>query len=377
MSGSRIDCLNGLRGIAALWVIVGHAHILSGFHVPIIGDPDLGVDLFVLLSGFLMVFQFNLKKEQEPWMATSTWKAFWIRRFFRIAPLYYVMLAMALMAGPYLFDARTVIDSFRGAEPQAASRYLDSGITNVSLHLTFLFGLLPPYAFRTPLPDWSIGLEMQFYAVLPFIMVLVAKVGWLRGLASVIVGALVLNLVMARIGITYPMPSFLPLKIHVFAAGMALAAVLKMDRSAALFACACAAGLMLLPFGGHHTFMHSVVRVSTVLVFFSLVHGYHWNVLQRGVFGFANWLLSSRFCKYLGELSFGAYLTHLLIMQPVVAWLITNATMGRTELWFWSLVITTPVVYGLALFGYLLIELPGQALGKWFVMRSRRVPAPL
>lgn len=77
--GYRIACLDGLRGLAALWVLIGHAHILTGFRVPIIGDPDLGVDLFVMLSGFLMVFHYQLRRKKEPWEAPSTWSASTLR----------------------------------------------------------------------------------------------------------------------------------------------------------------------------------------------------------------------------------------------------------------------------------------------------------
>ncbi|CAH2786711.1 MAG: Acyltransferase 3 [uncultured Caballeronia sp.] len=46
-------------------------------------------------------------------------------------------------------------------------------MSNVVTHLTYTFGMFPRYAFNTPLPDWSIGLEMQFYAVFPLLMLLI------------------------------------------------------------------------------------------------------------------------------------------------------------------------------------------------------------
>src|SRR3546814_1095538 len=56
----RVECLDGLRGVAALWVLLGHMMILTGFRLPLMCKPDLGVDLFILPSGFLMVFQYPL-----------------------------------------------------------------------------------------------------------------------------------------------------------------------------------------------------------------------------------------------------------------------------------------------------------------------------
>lgn len=81
--------LEGLRGLASLWVVLGHICILTRFHLPILSVPAIGVDLFILLSGYLMAKNYVERKEQERWTDASTFKKFWTRRFFRIAPLYY------------------------------------------------------------------------------------------------------------------------------------------------------------------------------------------------------------------------------------------------------------------------------------------------
>src|SRR3546814_12295768 len=72
----RVECLDGLRGVAALWVLLGHMMILTGFRLPLMSKPDLGVDLFILLSGFLMMFQYRLRAGREDWNAPGTWTAF-------------------------------------------------------------------------------------------------------------------------------------------------------------------------------------------------------------------------------------------------------------------------------------------------------------
>lgn len=128
---TRIECLDGLRGTAALWVLVGHCMILTGYHAPILGAPDLGVDLFIMLSGFLMVFQYNLRQKKEDWEKPATWVSFWVRRFFRLSPLYFVMLFIALAAGKSIFADRMLIDTFLGSEPQQANRYTDASVLNL------------------------------------------------------------------------------------------------------------------------------------------------------------------------------------------------------------------------------------------------------
>lgn len=66
IESKRIGCLDGLRGLAALWVLLGHSLQLTGWHLPILSSPDLGVDLFIMLSGFLMVFHYRLRETANP-----------------------------------------------------------------------------------------------------------------------------------------------------------------------------------------------------------------------------------------------------------------------------------------------------------------------
>ncbi|WP_367225298.1 acyltransferase family protein, partial [Mesorhizobium sp.] len=85
-------------------------------------------------------------------------------------------------------------------------------------------------AYRTPLPDWSLGLEMQFYAVFPALMLLVRRFGWLwSALVAAALGALAV-VILKSMSVHFPMPSFLPLKIQVFLCGMLLAGVLGQSQ---------------------------------------------------------------------------------------------------------------------------------------------------
>jgi peptidoglycan/LPS O-acetylase OafA/YrhL len=347
--------------------------ILTGLRVPVISQPDLGVDLFILLSGFLMVFQYQLRSRFEDWDRPSTWGSFWARRFFRIAPLFYFTLAIALIAGPYLYADRMVIDGFFGRPPQPAQRYLDSSVTNILAHVTFLFGLLPRHAYRTALPDWSLGLEMQFYAVFPFLILLQRRLGWIAtALIAGATGALI-AIAISRLGIRYPMPAFLPLKLHLFLAGMLIAAA--MGQSRRILAAYLVLGMLLaaLPFGGHEDVLHLVAREMLVIGFFALVH-FHAHPALNATSAF----LGSKPLHWLGELSFGAYLIHLLILQPVVARVITAYGTGIDAPARFLIVaaIVAPVTYACAFATYRLFEVPGQKLGKAVIKLFANRPAP-
>ena len=357
----RVECLDGLRGIAALWVLVGHCMILTGFAFPIVDRPDLGVDLFILLSGFLMVFQYQLRSSVEDWAAPPTWIAFWIRRFFRIAPLFYLMLAAALLLGPMLYESRLAIDAFVGRSPQQPWRYLDAGIRNIVLHVSFAFGLFPNYAYRTPLPDWSLGLEMQFYAVFPFLVLLARKAGWLWTAVLGSAVGIIIALAFERAGLHFPMPAFLPLKIQIFLCGMLIAADSRGSR-ARLAAQFCLAVLLAaIPIGGDQDIIHFAARELLVVLFFLLVHG-----RRIAAIGIASSVLGNKFFHWLGELSYGVYLVHLLILQPVAAWAIGRygAGIGDFARFCLVLVLVAPAAYLLAFLTYRMVELPGQRLGK-------------
>jgi peptidoglycan/LPS O-acetylase OafA/YrhL len=95
-----------------------------------------------------------------------------------------------------------------------------------------------------------------------------------------------------------------------------------------------------------------------VLIFFALVHARSAGVISA--------LLGSRPLYWLGELSYGVYLVHLLIMQPVAAWAITNwgGSMGAAERCLLVLGIIAPMAYAIAYVTYTIVEVPGQKIGK-------------
>jgi peptidoglycan/LPS O-acetylase OafA/YrhL len=94
---THIGYLDGLRGMAALWVMVGHILALYGKFPPIVSWTSLAVDIFILLSGFLMLHQVTAREIHEQLDRPQTWLIFWVRRFFRLAPLYYTMLVSAVL----------------------------------------------------------------------------------------------------------------------------------------------------------------------------------------------------------------------------------------------------------------------------------------
>lgn len=368
---SRVECLDGLRGVAALWVLLGHCVILAGWSLPVIDKPDLGVDLFMMLSGFLMVFHYHLRAKQEPWTAPGTWMKFWTRRYFRIAPLYYVMLVLGLALGPAIFAWRTAIAGFFHLPPQAPEIYTDASLANIAAHLTFVFGLLPAYAIRTPLPDWSLGLEMQFYAVFPALMLLTRKLGWTG--AAILIGIVAALVTRAtwHYGIHYPMPILLPFKIDIFLAGMLLAESCQQTRRTAGFYLVLALILASGPFQGEGSLERLAIREILVLIFFALVLHRFLPGPLRTCAGKIAAILGNNPFRWLGEISYGVYLLHLPIMAPVTAFVVQFYGHDISAFTRFAIVFlaVSALTYPLAWLAYRFVEMPGQAAGRALLRR--------
>ena len=166
-----IPVLDGLRGLAVIWVALFHFVVLragdtwvDALHgMPaldaLVRSGYLGVDLFFLLSGFLLAL---------PWIAHAnaglpppSTAAFYVRRARRILPAYYVQLALAfLVALPLLLGV--------GYWRKDLYVYLWNGVA----HALFLQGTSPLTSGSMGVNGalWTLPIEVQFYLLLPFAM---------------------------------------------------------------------------------------------------------------------------------------------------------------------------------------------------------------
>lgn len=86
----KYNWINALRGYAILLVILIHssqAFKVSDFSKIICDKGDLGVQLFFILSSFTLFNSYSRRKFQD---GLDVNRNFFIRRFFRIAPYYYI-----------------------------------------------------------------------------------------------------------------------------------------------------------------------------------------------------------------------------------------------------------------------------------------------
>lgn len=169
--------LNALRFFAALAVIVGHVELIKlgmgldnwyNFSVKL-NLGGLGVYFFFVLSGFLITYL--LLKEKDKYNTISI-KKFYLRRVFRIWPLYYLLVLLGFFILPYIH----AID---------LPYYKQHFEINFSYNLLFYLLILPNVAFAIypAVPhigqSWSIGVEEQFYIFWPLLIKKAKNIGQL------------------------------------------------------------------------------------------------------------------------------------------------------------------------------------------------------
>ena len=147
--------LDGLRGIAILLVMAFH---LGGWP----RGGELGVDLFFVLSGFLIT---TLLLEEWDARGSVSLRQFYLRRYFRLFPALAVFIA---------FFVITVI--------LFANDAVQMRLTGAVFGLTYTSNWV--MAFNLPYPEWEIphlwtlGIEEQFYLLWPPVLVVFLRRRW-------------------------------------------------------------------------------------------------------------------------------------------------------------------------------------------------------
>ncbi len=161
--------LNGVRFIAAFWVIVHHIeqfkekfgfinHQFSTRFVRMIGP--LGVFLFFVLSGFLITSLLLVEKERTK---TIDIASFYMRRVLRIWPLYFLTVILGLFILPKIpflnIPDETIFIRENFTEKIILYLFiLPNVVTGVFKHIPYLS------------QNWSIGVEEQFYYFWPWVI---------------------------------------------------------------------------------------------------------------------------------------------------------------------------------------------------------------
>lgn len=279
----NLDHLDGVRGLAALIVLFGHA---SNFGMDVIPGVDLratakaGVWLFFILSAYLLTRRLRDDMRTEP---LSALKAYAIKRGFRILPLYALVLSFCAVAG-----------------------WMTAG--QAFSHIVLADG---QHHF------WTIVVEMTFYGVLPFAVVLLTT---LRHFILFFALSIAISIA-AGVGNISANSLALAPYIAFFAAGMlaSVAPSFKVRSSAATAICAVAIISVAAVSPRTISFLFGITIEDALAL--AYLHILPWSalILLTGQSDACRALFGSTAFRTAGKLSFSAYLIHYPIFDLVAA----------------------------------------------------------
>jgi peptidoglycan/LPS O-acetylase OafA/YrhL len=283
--------LDGLRSVAAILVVAFHAR------VPTLSAGFLGVDIFFVLSGFLIS---TLLLQEIDRTGSVALRAFWRKRMVRLFPALAALVIAFLCVFPWL--------------PVPAQAPLMQAILSLLYVVDYAraFSTMPNYLGYT----WSLSVEAKFYLLWPLILTVLTLrlTPWalVRAIVLMAIAASAWRVFNAHLGLSWDLVYFrFDTRLSGLFFGSAVAAALRagfrpnLPRWAGLFLLSPLA-LNSLSYGDPVmlTWPPLIVELATVLVILM--------VLQGGMVASA---LSQRSLTWLGPLSYGIYLWHYPIIS--------------------------------------------------------------
>lgn len=292
MDKQRLSSLDACRGIAILMVVCFHVSVIWPSvswinHLAKLGN--LGVQLFFLVSAVTMCYMWE-RRRAEP----ARQMRFYVRRAARIAPLFwFAIIFYTLLWGT------------------APSPRASEGIGLLQLALTALF-LHPfaPSAVNSVVPGgWSIGIEMGFYAIFPFLAAVQPQRLLTWAFAAYLSIGILGTTLAEHFGsgegfatfLYYSMLTQLPIFplgmfIHAVTLGRRTVALRHTLAIAALWIATAFAAKLLLGLTSRPVFWMQIALLA-LLVWSAL----HWGIGQRAL-------------AWLGRLSYSMYLFHFAVL---------------------------------------------------------------
>ncbi|MEO0550737.1 MAG: acyltransferase [Pseudomonadota bacterium] len=173
----HLPSIDGLRALAIILVLVSHIPYTAGYALPeykryLIPLGSLGVRVFFVISGFLITYLL-LREHKE--RGSIGIRSFYIRRVFRLLPVYYVYLLVVFIL-QMTIGIRETTGSWFGSITYMRNMFGNGD--SLTVHF------------------WSLSVEEQFYVFMPFIVVLcLMSKHYLKLLGAVFASFLVIGLV--------------------------------------------------------------------------------------------------------------------------------------------------------------------------------------
>jgi len=366
--------LDALRGIAALAVVVVHTaqNFSTGWFDLILGHGAAGVQLFYVISAYSLCLSFEQRKTTEK----NSLRNYVLRRFFRIAPLFWFAVLVYLLKPLILPMYAAPVDVHPPTWVLAPWHVLTTLLFVYGWHYQSINFIVPG--------GWSVAVESNFYLLLPVLfaaarnarrsvavvaLTLVAAVVCRKALYLLFAGSVPENQLEA-FGIFAWL--WLPSQLPIFALGIlmywlvprsslnASASGLTRRLMLPLSLCACAIAYTVLAPDALLRFVPAQFAIGLVLLAFS------W-LLAWWPMG----LLVNRATMFLGKISYSLYLFHFVALHLVV-WASRSLYIpkfGTPPSFLLAFPCVVAIGCGLARLTYQWVEVPGQALGRRLIQR--------
>jgi peptidoglycan/LPS O-acetylase OafA/YrhL len=343
--GRHLPGIHGLRAAAALGIVFFHVHLVPypALQVPKLLDLNLGVcvHLFFVISAFSLFHA----HAREAGLRTGWIRDYALKRFFRIAPLFYVIL----LTNPML-------------DPLTIKRFL--------LNALFLFNFFPGHHYSSVWAGWTIGVEMPIYAILPLAMIFITSPARAAALTAASFG-LSLGARAAFAGLGDYAYMSLAGNAMFFALGALVFQVAK-DRkrlSIPLIGALATLGLIVLaalPWRPASEGPH----FDTLLWGGPLALVCLWQAVSPSR------LMSSPAMQWIGERSFSVYLLHpivVVVLSRTGVYATIYSLTAAVGSWAYipCVLLTIAIVLACAACTYRLIEAPGQKIGASLIRALR------
>jgi peptidoglycan/LPS O-acetylase OafA/YrhL len=216
---AHLPALDGVRGLAIALVMACHFSLgaepslmLDKVFVYSFSSGWIGVDLFLVLSGFLITTILLDARDRAHYF-----RNFYIRRTLRIFPLYYAVLIATLVIPVFVWPAAMGSQWFDTISARAA--WFWTYTTNIDIAFNGgwrVGGILGHF--------WSLALEEQFYLVWPAVVWLVPVRRLRQVCVGIILAAVVIRLGLRSVNMDLAAYTLMPARADALAAGAWLAA---------------------------------------------------------------------------------------------------------------------------------------------------------
>jgi peptidoglycan/LPS O-acetylase OafA/YrhL len=312
-SGEKLAYIDAVRGYAILMVMAVHtSQVVSGLSA-ITGRlaeyGQMGVQLFFVASALTLCLS---SAKRNPQITD-----FYLRRFFRIAPLYYF--------GIIIYFLIFILRQFTGERGSGFGSYTP---INIAANLLFVNNYYPP-ANNTIVPGgWSISMEMSFYLMFPFLFNWVfrkkrpARLLAILIAGTAVIGPCLLIMIAHNTDISFKNNGFLyfsPLnQVPTFLIGMFLYTHVKSPSTRASLSMRVAAffaltTISLVIWQSEFEYVFTIIPTIAGLSFSFLV------TIIRDLN-----ILRTRVVKSIGRMSYSMYLFHFIFAWHVGGWLSRN-----------------------------------------------------